>query len=524
MMNFISSLVIGAAVTIGGWFGLHHAAPLPPASVAEVSPVFGAFNPVGGGTYRLQSSIGLSNTSVALSSFKEPISNIPFTMAYMGSSVGYGTLDPQSSRSEFISFTGITQNANGTALLTGVTRGLTRTPAGSLCTASTTLTQAHSGQSIFILSDSPCLFAEYYVLRNNATSTGILTFTSTTQPLYDTNPTFSNPLALIDKFYADALSIVGAPTSTEVTMGVSRLATFGQVGTGIASSTSGAPYVIENKFASSTYNGSTVFQGEIPALRSTKDIDPNFIATSTGNNYNWAGMHAFSATTTVSGTGGFLNTASTTLTATTTVLGKFVSNTNIASFTSGSTTPSWPMAFVTATTTGTVFPANATNASTTNNFAGFSVQNGTIGQPILIQTAGVVSGFTGLTAGSLYYLANGTQGTISTTAGTNPVLVGQAVSTTQLLVNATRNLSYNIITGATSAAGTGNNAQTTATATCPTGQIVVGGGGVFSAAQPIWIQQSYPSASNIWTVVFGASSTGGGSGGNVNAYAVCINP
>ena len=134
--------------------------------------VLGAFSPTGGGTYRLRSSAGSTDTTIRLSSFKEPVSNIKFTMSYIGSTIGYGTLDPQTTKSEFISFTGITQNSDGTADLTGVSRGLTRTPAASSCTASTTLASFHPGQSIFILSDNPCLFSEYAVKRNNETITG----------------------------------------------------------------------------------------------------------------------------------------------------------------------------------------------------------------------------------------------------------------------------------------------------------------------------------------------------------------
>lgn len=259
------------------------------------SIAFGAFNPTGGGTYYLQASINSSQTTITLSSFTEPSSGIPYTMSYLNSVIEYGTINPNSPTSEFISFSGITQNANGTAILTGVTRGLGRSYP---YIASTTLAHSVPGQTQFILSAPPEFYNQYYVLQNTATSSGTLIFGSTTQPRYDGNPTFANPLSLIDKAYADALSITGAPTSTFSGMGVVWLATRAQTAAGTASSTSGAPLVIPNRNASSTYNGSTVFQGLLPALRSTFDIDPNFIATSSGNNYVWGGLHTFNATTT----------------------------------------------------------------------------------------------------------------------------------------------------------------------------------------------------------------------------------
>lgn len=150
-------------------------------------PAHAAYNPSGGGTYRLQSSIGLANVTVPLSSFKEPISNIAYTMAYLNSSIGYGTLDPQNpNRSEFISFTGITQNSDGTAVLTGVTRGLARSYP---FTASATFIQPHSGQSIFILSDSPQHFEQYAVKANDETITGSWTIP---EPLAASNPASKN--------------------------------------------------------------------------------------------------------------------------------------------------------------------------------------------------------------------------------------------------------------------------------------------------------------------------------------------
>ncbi|HEY9826348.1 MAG TPA: hypothetical protein V6D19_12945 [Stenomitos sp.] len=151
--------------------------------LGSVSPAYAEFNITGGGTYKLNSSIGISNTTINLSSFKEPVSLTPYTMAYLNTDIAYGTLDPQNeSRSEFISFTGITQNSNGTAVLTGVTRGLTRTPTPGAtgCTASSTLRQAHTGQSAFILSDNPCLFTQYSVKQNDETVTGSWTFPTPT--------------------------------------------------------------------------------------------------------------------------------------------------------------------------------------------------------------------------------------------------------------------------------------------------------------------------------------------------------
>ena len=140
-----------------------------------------AFNPVGGGTYTLNASIGSTDTSITLSSFLEPVSGTPYTMVLMNTDIAYGTIAPRTNSSEFISFTGITQNANGTATLTGVTRGLQKK---SPFTTSATFKLPHAGQSVFILSDVPQIFAQYPSKTNTETVSGDWNFTG--------NVTFSN--------------------------------------------------------------------------------------------------------------------------------------------------------------------------------------------------------------------------------------------------------------------------------------------------------------------------------------------
>jgi len=178
----------------------------------------GAFSVTGGGTYRIRSSIGTTNTTINLVSFKEPVSNTPYTMAYINSSVVYGTLSPQTTRSEFISFTGITQNADGTAQLTGVSRGLSRTPQGNGCTESATFAQKHGGQSVFILSDSPCLFAEYAVKNNDETITGSWTVPTPTASGNPTNKSYVDALVNGGTVSTDSV-IVAATAGTTITSG-----------------------------------------------------------------------------------------------------------------------------------------------------------------------------------------------------------------------------------------------------------------------------------------------------------------
>ena len=65
---------------------------------------------------------------------------------------------------------------------------------------------------------------------------------------------------------------------------------------------------------------------------------------------------------------------------------------------------------------------------------GFSTTSTTSGSNAIVQTKGVLNGFTGLTPGAEYY-AQDTAGTIGTTKGTNTRKVGVAISATQLLID-----------------------------------------------------------------------------------------
>lgn len=95
---------------------------------------------------------------------------------------------------------------------------------------------------------------------------------------------------------------------------------------------------------------------------------------------------------------------------------------------SGATTP--VPAYV--HTDGELYACDA-NDQAKLEFAGFVIDDTTDGNPATLQKDGVVSGFTGLTIGSRYYVQD-TVGTIGATPGTYEVLVGIAISATQILI------------------------------------------------------------------------------------------
>lgn len=79
------------------------------------------------------------------------------------------------------------------------------------------------------------------------------------------------------------------------------------------------------------------------------------------------------------------------------------------------------------------FYACDANDTTKMKFLGFAVSNGTNGNSMTVQFTGIVSGFSGLTRGEKYY-ATDTAGAISTTAGTQEILVGIAISATEIMI------------------------------------------------------------------------------------------
>lgn len=245
MLKTLAEIAIGIGMFFGSLVGIHQEqAPV------QATQTFGAFNPSGGGTYRLGQSVGTSDTTIKLSSFTEPVSGIKYTMTYLNASVGYGTVSPQSSISEFVSFTGVTQNNDGSATLTGVVRGLSRSPAGtaSNCTvASTTLAQGHAGQSIFILSNSPCFQQEYAVKQNTEYITGSWGFQGTAP----TSTICSSSTQLCNKNYVDSVALAGAATSTETNGGIVELGTLAEQATSFDGGST-KPTVLQTKNSTST--------------------------------------------------------------------------------------------------------------------------------------------------------------------------------------------------------------------------------------------------------------------------------
>ena len=91
---------------------------------------------------------------------------------------------------------------------------------------------------------------------------------------------------------------------------------------------------------------------------------------------------------------------------------------------------------LTAGTAGRVYQmdADVLVKGTQSFFVGFATAAASAAANVVIQLSGVVSGFSGLTAGAIYY-ASGTAGAITLTKPLHPFPVGMAISATELVIN-----------------------------------------------------------------------------------------
>ncbi len=95
------------------------------------------------------------------------------------------------------------------------------------------------------------------------------------------------------------------------------------------------------------------------------------------------------------------------------------------------------------------------NDNTRYKFIGFVTSNSTNGNPIVLQVSGIVGGFSSLDEGEKYYVQDAV-GTIGTTPGTQEILVGVAISTTELFIQKGRR----VASGTTSFSSTTTSAIT----------------------------------------------------------------
>lgn len=197
------------------------------------------FTPVQAQKFQLAGSGCTSTaTSIILQSFKLPDGSTNITLSNFGT-IGYGTLEPGTPREESISFTGVTQNADGTATLTGVTRGLRFVTPYDEVTANKF---QHAGGVFFVLSNTSAFYDKFLAAANDEVITGQYQFpTGSSYPTVGSSysaPTSDTHIA--PKKYVDDVAIAGAPDASTTVKGIVEEAVQSEVDAGTTTGGTGA--------------------------------------------------------------------------------------------------------------------------------------------------------------------------------------------------------------------------------------------------------------------------------------------
>lgn len=150
--------------------------------------------------------ISLSDTSISLQSFKFP-DGTAITMSHIGSLCS-GTIEPGASKEEIISFTGVTQNGDGSATLTGVTRGLKFGDTAGDYGQDLSLRKSHAGNTTFVITNNPQFYNKFPAKDNDEVITGDWQV-----------PAPAAGASVVNKDYVDAAIGGGVGTATDTTFG-----------------------------------------------------------------------------------------------------------------------------------------------------------------------------------------------------------------------------------------------------------------------------------------------------------------
>lgn len=155
--------------------------------------------------YLAGSGVLIGATTITLTSLTDIYGNAITSIAAFGDK-GYITLEPDTSNEEGATFTSVTSNANGTTTLGGISTILAQSP----YTETSGLIRQHNGGTKVVITDNVAFWAGFGNKNNDEALIG--RWTTPVAPL--------NPNDLVNKAYADALAIAGAPNASTTTKGI----------------------------------------------------------------------------------------------------------------------------------------------------------------------------------------------------------------------------------------------------------------------------------------------------------------
>jgi len=194
----------------------------------------GAFSLAGSGAV-------IGATSITLKSMLDIDGGI-LTMSGTFGSTGYATLQPgEGDLEEQISFTGLTNNANGTTTLSGVSTVSFVYP----YTETSGLAKTHAGSTTLVISNTSGFYNKLTSKSDDETITGTWTFTNPNYPRMDTaTPPPTDDEQLATKKYVDDTAVSGAPDATLTVKGIVEVATAAEINSGATTGGTGASVVV----------------------------------------------------------------------------------------------------------------------------------------------------------------------------------------------------------------------------------------------------------------------------------------
>lgn len=164
----------------------------------------------------LYSGISATATSLTVTPYPKDLDGTKLTMADFGT-IGRMTVDPKvTSYEEIISFTGMTDNGDGTCTFTGLTRDLiSKSPYTTPGTG-----KIHGASAVVVFSDNPQAYFEFGALRNDNSWLGLNDFA-----VSPTVPTASSPLQAINFAQLTAAMASGGVDMSTTVKGIGRTAT-----------------------------------------------------------------------------------------------------------------------------------------------------------------------------------------------------------------------------------------------------------------------------------------------------------
>jgi hypothetical protein len=259
----------------------------------------GSLTPVQAQKFRLAGSgVTATANTIVLQSFKLPDASTTIAMADLGT-IAYGTLEPGTSKEEQISFTGVTQNANGTATLTGVTRGLDFR--ASTCTAVSANQKTHAGGSYFILSNTACFYSQYPGKGNTESITGAWTFATSNIPRLNGTYTYGagDEEKLVTYRQLASTSFAGVVDGSQTAKGIFEEATQAELAAGTQAGGTSADLVAPARYFNATPSATTI----VPVTNGSGKLAQGFWDLTQA--FVWSGAHSWSATSTFTGSASF---------------------------------------------------------------------------------------------------------------------------------------------------------------------------------------------------------------------------